>query len=422
MRTRILRWPVGLAAVLAALTVAAPARAATLVGLVGGTQLTQFDSATPGSPGAPVQIAGLQQNETILGIDFRPATGQLYGLGSTCTLYTLNPATGAATPVAPSSFSVPGNSFGFDFDPVPDRIRVVSDLDQNHLVDPTNGMLVGSGPNLFYMGGPNPSVVGAAYTNNVAGASSTTLYGIDELLNELVMLNQTSGELTRVGPLGVDPGALIGFDVAPDGTAYFVAGFDTGSFFHIIDLTTGQATSVGGLMPVGRIDGLAVVPPIGMPGGGMPGGGTPGGGLPGDFDLNGRVDAADYVQWRKGVLSEDGLRVRIQTPDGVLEGDSTQLYNEWRANFGRAGAAQRGRSGGIVFARNRTTLRGDQSKRVRIPLTRAGKRLVRRYKGRRLRARLTLRVTYRPASGAATQRRTFRQAVRLRVAQPKPRR
>jgi hypothetical protein len=411
MRTRIPRWPVLLAAALLALVAAGPARAATFVGLTQDNQLIQFDGASPGSPSAPIQITGTQGNETMLGIDFRPATGQLYALGSTCTVYRIDPATGVATPVAPSSFAIPGNSFGFDFNPVVDRIRVVSDFDGNGLVDPNNGTNA-PGPNLTY-GTENPNIVAAAYSNNVAAAPSTVLYGIDHALNALMRQNESTGELTLVGPLGVDPGEHIGFDIAPDGSAYFVSG----PFFHGVNLQTGAAPSLGTL-PV-PLKGLAVVLPAG---GGPPDGGGPppgGGGPPGDYNLDGAVDAADYVVWRKGALSEDGLRVRIQTPDGVLEGDTMQLYSEWRANFGRSSASQRRRARGIVFARNRTTLRGEQSKRVRVRLTKAGKRLVRRYDRKRLRARLLLRVTYRPASGGPVQRRAFRQAVRLRVVKPR---
>ena len=40
-----------------------------------------FDSATPTLGSAPVNITGLLFNEQILGIDLRPATGALFGLG-----------------------------------------------------------------------------------------------------------------------------------------------------------------------------------------------------------------------------------------------------------------------------------------------------------------------------------------------------
>src|SRR5690349_6912764 len=80
------------------------------------TALVSFDSANPGALLTGTFLTGLQQNETILGIDFRPATGQLYGLGSTSRLYTLNPNTGAATAVgAQFTPALSGFSFGFDF-------------------------------------------------------------------------------------------------------------------------------------------------------------------------------------------------------------------------------------------------------------------------------------------------------------------
>ena len=54
-----------------------------------------------------------------------------------------------------------------------------------------------------------------------------------------------------------------------------------------------------------------------------------GGGLPGDYNLDGTVDAADYVVWRKSEGTTNIL------PNDQLGGtiDSRQ-YNQWRANFG----------------------------------------------------------------------------------------
>src|SRR5438093_788494 len=73
-------------------------------------------------------------------IDFRPANGLLYALtneGGTGRLYTIDPASGAATFRAtltadtvndptPTYTALSGTSFGVDFNPVPDRLRVVS--------------------------------------------------------------------------------------------------------------------------------------------------------------------------------------------------------------------------------------------------------------------------------------------------------
>jgi hypothetical protein len=68
--------------------------AITLYGVTTTNQLVRFDSATPGTVVAVGAITGIQGGETILGIDFRPATGQLYALGSTSRLYTIDTATG----------------------------------------------------------------------------------------------------------------------------------------------------------------------------------------------------------------------------------------------------------------------------------------------------------------------------------------
>src|SRR5580765_1779449 len=70
-------------------------------------QLISFDSATPGTIIATKNITGLTNAamESIKGIDFRPATGQLYALGLTAVpganndegrIYSLDTNTGVA--------------------------------------------------------------------------------------------------------------------------------------------------------------------------------------------------------------------------------------------------------------------------------------------------------------------------------------
>jgi hypothetical protein len=204
-----------------------------------GTLLT-FDSATPGTT-TSVAITGLQAGESVLAIDLRPATGQLYGLGSTSRLYTINPTTGTATQVGSAgAFTLAGTAFGFDFNPVVDRIRVVSDADQNIRLNPNDGTLTATDVNLAYATGDpnqgvNPNVVALAYTNNFSGAASTTLFGIDSSLDIALLLGSpggtpispNSGQLISAlplaipGPVLLDTTSLVGFDFSGlTGTAY----------------------------------------------------------------------------------------------------------------------------------------------------------------------------------------------------------
>jgi hypothetical protein len=211
--------------------------------------LISFDSATPGTLSSQVGITGLQAGEAILAIDFRPANGALYGLGSSNRLYTINQTTGAATQVGSAgAFTLSGTSFGFDFNPTVDRIRVVSDTDQNLRLNPNDGSLTATDTPITPSG--QRDVFGSAYTNNFAGATTTTLYAIDSGVNGLFIQNPpNNGTLIQVGAFGVDPQGAGGFDISGlSGIAYAGLTVGTaGSQLFIINLTTGAATLVGNI-------------------------------------------------------------------------------------------------------------------------------------------------------------------------------
>jgi hypothetical protein len=236
----------------------------TIYALTASNKLASFDARTPGTLKNTVAITGLQPGETISGIDYRPANGQLYALGSTSRVYSINPATGAAT-AAGAAFTPPlnGKTFGVDFNPVPDRIRVVSDADQSLRLHPDTGAVGGTDTALAYAAGdPNtgkdPNVVSVAYTNNVAGTKVTTLFGIDSTLDILVRqgspdgapISPNSGQLFTIGKLGVDATDATGFDIASaTGTAWAAlttAGAKNSSLYTI-NLTTGAATLAGAI-------------------------------------------------------------------------------------------------------------------------------------------------------------------------------
>jgi MYXO-CTERM domain-containing protein len=205
------------------------------------TNLVTWDSATPGNVVSATPVSGLQPNETIAGIDFRPFNKQLYALGSSNRLYTLNTATGAATQVG-SPFALNGFNFGFDFNPVIDRIRVVAETNANYVLNPNTGAIQTVAPNVAYAAGdPNvgrdPNVVNSAYTNNFNGAASTTLYGIDTGLDVLVTQVAATGALSTVGSLNFDITAIGGFDISGvTGNAYasvVLAGESVSRFIQI---------------------------------------------------------------------------------------------------------------------------------------------------------------------------------------------
>ena len=147
--------------------------------------------------------------------------------------------------------------FDIDFNPVDNTLPIVTGTGQNLRI--LNG---GTGTvNVDTQLNPGtPSVVGAAYNNNFAGALSTTLYDIavDSQQPELILQTQgspggtpvspDSGTLVAVGALGLstgDPSSNpVGFDISgASGTAFA----STPTNLYTINLGTGKATLVGSI-------------------------------------------------------------------------------------------------------------------------------------------------------------------------------
>ena len=247
-----------------------PAVAEVIYAVTTSNSLIRFDSSSPGTILTIGAITGLQGGETILGIDFRPASRQLFGLGSTSRLYTINVTTGAATVVGTQFTTLlNGTAFGIDFNPTVDRLRVTSQADQNMRLNPNNAAIAGIDSTLAYAAldanaGANPSIVGNAYTNNFVGATTTTLYDIDSNLDILTTQNPpNNGTLNTVGPLGFNTSDLVGFDISRASSIAFASltapAAATSSLFTI-NLTTGAATLVGTIGGGVTIQGIAVAP------------------------------------------------------------------------------------------------------------------------------------------------------------------
>ena len=197
------------------------------------------------NPGTAITkpITGLQPGESVLGLDMRPATGQLYALGSTSRVYAINMSNGAATAMNATPFTpaLSGTNFGFDFNPTVDRIRVVSNTGQNLRLDPNTGLVAAIDGNI---NPGTPAISGSAYTNNFGGATTTTLYALDATTDRLYMQNPpNAGTLVDVGPLGINITADNGFDIGgTSNTAYALVTIATFSKVVSINLATGAVT------------------------------------------------------------------------------------------------------------------------------------------------------------------------------------
>ena len=227
--------------------VAASAQAEAVVGLTTTNALVRFDSATPINASLPINITGLVgTNEQIIGIDRRPTTGALFGLGNSGRLYTLNADTGAATFVSLlTGATLSGTSFGIDFNPMVDRLRVTSNAGQNLRINVDTGAVTVDAA----LNGASTSISASAYTPNVTGASAVTLLGISASSDSLFIQNPpNAGTMVLVGALGVDTSEVAGFDISGiTGIAFAsLTRAATGkSSFYTISLNTGSATLIG---------------------------------------------------------------------------------------------------------------------------------------------------------------------------------
>lgn len=223
-------------------------------------QLLQMNANSVGNTPTPVLITGLQSGEKMMSIDYRPATGQLYGLGSTSRLYVINPTTGAARMIGAGPFTpaINGTTATIDFNPTVDRLRLVTSSGQNLRLNPETGTVAATDGTIN--GVTNATISAVAYTNSVAGASTTTLFDIDPATDRLYRQDPPNdGTLVSIGELGVNATGMAGFDIAADGNAAFAAlTVDNRSGLYKIDLSSGRATRYDNFPSSTTIIGVAI--------------------------------------------------------------------------------------------------------------------------------------------------------------------
>lgn len=264
------------------------AAARPVVGLTANNTMVRFLDSAPATIVTTATITGVDANETLVGIDFRPLTGQLYGVGvnataSTATLYLIDPqgATGTATATrvgattgviayAATVFPDPGTTgYGVDFNPSVDRIRVTTASGLNFRINPLTGGPVDALPGTdgiqadTALTGAATGLDGVAYTSGPSVMGATSEYGIDATTNALYLVtNPNGGTLGPAIPVTVagqplDFTAVNGFDIpssvgvsaanaaATQGSAYASLVVGGATNLYRIDLATGAATLAG---------------------------------------------------------------------------------------------------------------------------------------------------------------------------------
>lgn len=248
-----------------------------VVGLTDDQRLICFNEKTPGDARDLGSVSGLMSGDVLIGIDFRVQDKKLYGVSRTGGIYVLTPTGAIATKVNQLTVLLDGTSFGVDFNPVADRLRIVSDTGQNlrHNVN-AGGVTLVDDP-LDYPPatpvnavGPNATgVTGSAYTNNDLDASTgTTLYALDSNLDQIdIQSPPNDGTLAATGKLGVDATVSVGFDiystiregvtVGVQALASLQAASGVSSFYSI-SLSSGKATLRGNFAPRNKVIGIAI--------------------------------------------------------------------------------------------------------------------------------------------------------------------
>ncbi|MFG3037422.1 DUF4394 domain-containing protein [Streptomyces sp. NPDC048330] len=228
------------------------------IGLTGDQRLVEFDVKKPSRTWSLGKVWGLSGDTKLVGIDFRVQNEKLYGVGDRGGVYTLNTTNARAMKVSQLTVALAGTTFGVDFNPAANRLRVISNTGQNlrHNIDDAAAPLTTTVDGMLTNPTTPPStamgVTGAAYTNNDLNASTaTTLFDLDTMADRIALQSPANaGSLAPTGNLGVNADLDAGFDIYFDAAAGMNHGFATigtgGSYrLYSVNLLAGKATDKG---------------------------------------------------------------------------------------------------------------------------------------------------------------------------------
>jgi hypothetical protein len=243
------------------------------VGLTSDQRLVCFDEDTPSLARSIGALSGLSGGDTrLVGIDFRPATGALWGLGDAGGLYEIDITNAAATRRAQLGVALDaGAAVDVDFNPTVDRLRVVTDSGQNLRVNVDTGMTT-EDTDLNYPAplnlNPATGVSAAAYTNNdLSPDTATTLFDLDTSLDQIAIQSPPNGGvLAAAGTLLVDTAGDAGLDIystvrggrTVENKALAVLTTGDRARVYLINLLTGRASVRGTFGSKNQVVDLAI--------------------------------------------------------------------------------------------------------------------------------------------------------------------
>lgn len=250
-----------------------------LIALTESGKIVSVNRSAPSTLVSSQMVSGLRANDSLVGIDYRPADGMLYGVGALGNIYTIDPSTGVATfkvaLTADANDTTDGNAsftgitgnpslMSVDFNPAADRLRVMGNDGQNLRINVDTGATITDGA---LNGASGAVVTSVAYTNSFAGTGTTRMFDIDITQDRLYQQNANAGTLLTSAPLGVDATGSSGFDIDGVNNMGYAALKVGGTLqLHSIDLTklgteTTAANSLGNLpTSLGDLRGIALKP------------------------------------------------------------------------------------------------------------------------------------------------------------------
>lgn len=266
----------------------APAGSRIIHALAGNRSLISFAATAPRQILSLTNITGVDSMYSLVGMDFRPANGELFALGyatgsnaGSYRLYRINPATGVATALnsGMNDTLTLGNTreIGFDFNPTVDRIRVVSRVNgANYRLNPTNGAITATDSSLMWTNGDQNAsqpvrVSTVAYTNSYPNTTATILNGINDTGAVFLRidppnngrLNTVSNNIYGTGMMATTPGDL---DYFYDSTSMTNIGYLAANINGIVQdvfytvTTNGLATAVDTIGYGFPVSDIAVMP------------------------------------------------------------------------------------------------------------------------------------------------------------------